>query len=386
MTISENIEFIESGSAVAALSALISDLKKSDYIALDTEFTRVKSYYPLFDLLQLQIGPKSYIVDPLACDLTPLFKALNTTEALVLMFSCREDLEVIYRYCKSHDVKPALPRRIADIQILQAFLNISFTQGLQSSLLERLGIDLDKSETLSDWSARPLSDAQLSYAANDVIYLEALYKACLNTVACDDIRLKWFFRQMEETLEEAQIEIEPELIYMYIQGAGSLTAKQLKTLYYISTKREIFARSHNIALGRICSNKCLVQVAVATPLTFQGLASCKLKWGAIRQHGNTLIGWVKEALSHDEYEILKQPLDFVVNTKEGSDEARRLKFILDTKARAHSIRPELLLQKSYVYEYLYDLRKPQILARVHLKGSWRQECVGIIEAKALKKD
>ena len=226
----------------------------------------------------------------------------------------------------------------------------------------------------------------MSYAANDVIYLEALYQACLNTVACDDIRLKWFFRQMEETLEEAQIEIEPELIYMYIQGAGSLTAKQLKTLYYISTKREIFARSHNIALGRICSNKCLVQVAVATPLTFQGLASCKLKWGAIRQHGNTLIGWVKEALSHDEYEILKQPLDFVVNTKEGSDEARRLKFILDTKARAHSIRPELLLQKSYVYEYLYDLRKPQILARVHLKGSWRQECVGIIEAKALKKD
>lgn len=382
MSFPKNIEIIDNEGALAALSSLIASLDAGDFISLDTEFTRTQTYYPIFDLLQLDIHGVSYLVDPLNFDLSQLFSSLNKSKACILMFSCREDLEVIYHYCKSRNLQACLPARIADIQLLQSFLGISYSQGLQSSLQERLNISLDKSETRSDWSVRPLSNAQILYAACDVAYLEDLYKNLLS--ACDekDKRLQWFFMHMHDLILQAQKEIAPENIYMHVSGAGSLTSRQLQILSYLCYKRELFVREHNVAVSRVLSNKCIVQVAVATPLTSQGLASCRLKWGAIRQYGKVVISWVKEAIAKTDYAVLKKPYDFAVNTKEGADEARRLKHLLEEKALANNISPELLLQKSYIHEYLYMQRKGGVS---QLEQGWRALCVGTIDNEYLKK-
>lgn len=382
MSFPQNIEIVDNEGALEALSSLISSLNTNDFISLDTEFTRIKTYYPIFDLLQLNIKGISYLVDPLNFDLTDLFKALNNSKACVLMFSCREDLEVIYHYCKEHKLSKCLPANIADIQLLQSFLGISYSQGLQSSLQERLNITLDKSETRSDWSIRPLTNAQILYASCDVAYLEDLYKNLLSSCDENDERLQWFFMHMQDLIVQTQKDIAPEDVYMYIQGAGSLTDKQLKILAFLCYKRELFVRENNVAIGRVLSNKCVVQVAVSTPLTSQGLASCKLKWGAIRQYGKIVIGWVKEALAKKDYAILKKPYDFVVNSKEGSDEARRLKYLLEEKALMHKICPELLLQKFYIHEYLYAQRKGEV---AHLEQGWRSLCVGTLNYEQLRK-
>ena len=382
MSFPQNIEIIDNEGALAALSSLIASLNAGDFIALDTEFTRTKTYYPIFDLLQLNIHGISYLVDPLNFDLSQLFSSLNKSQACILTFSCREDLEVIYHYCKIHNLQVCLPAKIADIQLLQSFLGISYSQGLQSSLKERLNISLDKSETRSDWSARPLSSAQILYAACDVAYLEDLYKNLLS--ACDkgDKRLKWFSMHMHDLILQAQKEIAPENIYMYISGAGSLTSKQLQILSYLCYKRELFVRENNVAVSRVLSNKCIVQVAAATPLTSQGLASCRLKWGTIRQYGKLVISWVKEAIAKTDYAILNSPYDFVVNTKDGADESRRLKHLLEEKALANKISPELLLQKFYIHEYLYARRKGGVS---QLEQGWRALCVGAIDNEYLKK-
>lgn len=382
MSFPRNIEMIDNEEALAALSSLIASLDADDFISLDTEFTRTKTYYPIFDLLQLNIHGVSYLVDPLNFDLSQLFYSLNNSKACILMFSCREDVEVIFHYCKSHNLQECLPAKIADIQLLQSFLGISYSQGLQSSLQERLNISLDKSETRSDWSVRPLSNAQILYAACDVAYLEDLYKNLLSTCEKNDKRLQWFFMHMRDLVVQAQKEIAPEDIYMYISGAGSLTSKQLQILSYLCYKRELFVWENNVAVSRVLSNKCIVQVAVATPLTYQGLASCRLKWGAIRQYGKLVISWVKEAIAKTDYVILKNPYDFVVNTKEGADEARRLKHLLEEKALAGKISSELLLQKFYIHEYLYVQRKGGVS---QLEQGWRALCIGSIDKDYLKK-
>lgn len=382
MIISKEIVYIDSLEELSALSFLLDSLNSSDFVSMDTEFTRTKTYYPRFDLLQLNIKGISYILDPISFDLRNVIKSLNNTKALVLMFSGREDIDVLSRFSKLNGITPLLPQRIADVQLLAAFLNLSYTQGLQSSLKDYLDVEVAKSETLSDWEKRPLTASQILYASDDVAHLENLYKKYLSFIKKEDIRLAWFFEEMQECANHTLRVIDPKDIYLSISGAGSLTKVQLQRLAFLAYKREIYAREKDVALSRIIPNKCIVQVAVNTPLTFQALASCKVKWGAIRQQGSVVIEWVKESLTLDLNTTLKAPFDSVVNTKDGSDESRRLKHELLMAAQKAQIRSELLLQKSYIYDYLYAKHRG---GKALIESGWRYECIGKIDFSKIKK-
>ncbi len=130
------------------------------FVALDTEFMRVDTFYPIAALLQIGDGKSAWLIDPLLInDWRPLSALLENPAVIKVVHACSEDLEVLLRLTGS------LPVPLFDTQLAAAYLNLGFSMGYSRLVQEVLNIDLPKGETRSDWLQRPLSETQISYAA-----------------------------------------------------------------------------------------------------------------------------------------------------------------------------------------------------------------------------
>ena len=150
----------------ASLARHCAEWRKLPYVALDTEFMRVDTFYPIAGLLQVGDGQRAYLVDPLVVkDWAPFAELLEDPAVTKVLHSCSEDLEVFLR------LTGALPAPLFDTQLAAGYLNIGFSMGYSRLVKEVLDIDLPKGETRSDWLQRPLSETQISYAAEDAQHL-----------------------------------------------------------------------------------------------------------------------------------------------------------------------------------------------------------------------
>jgi ribonuclease D len=142
-----------------------------DWVGLDTEFVRERTYWPQLALVQLAIGDHILLIDPLAPGMSEALRPLLAdASVLKVMHSASEDLVAL-----SHDCG-VLPAPLFDTQIAAALCGVGGGMGYQRLVQEITGVALAKGETRSDWLRRPLSAAQLEYAADDVVHLGALYR------------------------------------------------------------------------------------------------------------------------------------------------------------------------------------------------------------------
>jgi ribonuclease D len=163
------------------------------FVALDTEFMRVDTFYPIAGLLQVGDGVRAYLIDPLTIDnWQPLAALLENPAVVKVVHACSEDLEVLLRLTGS------LPAPLFDTQLAAAYLNLGFSMGYSRLVQEVLGIDLPKGETRSDWLQRPLSETQISYAAEDAVHLAEVFVSCgrncptTNTPGCWRTAPNWW--------------------------------------------------------------------------------------------------------------------------------------------------------------------------------------------------
>ena len=217
-----NIILVNTPDTLNSVTSLIDSLNESYCISLDTEFNRVTTFYPRLDIIQLCIQDKAYLIDVYAVDIKSLIVSLSSFKGKLLVFSGSEDLSILHREGQKLGLDKALCDNIIDVQLLMSFLNLGYSVGLQGTLLKYLDIDLPKDQTLSDWSERPLSDRQIEYAANDVFFLESLYKKLLSSVKSDDVRLSWFALEMKRFVKVLTKDTDKELLYTEVPGAGSL--------------------------------------------------------------------------------------------------------------------------------------------------------------------
>ncbi len=148
--------------------------RQQPFVALDTEFMRVDTFYPIAGLLQASTGEGAWLIDPLCIDdWTPLAALLDDRGVTKVLHACSEDLEVLLRLTGS------LPAPLFDTQLAAAYLNLGFSMGYSRLVQAVLGLELPKGETRSDWLQRPLSETQVSYAAEDVQHLAEVYQAQL---------------------------------------------------------------------------------------------------------------------------------------------------------------------------------------------------------------
>lgn len=192
--------FIES---IEDLAFLNQELLTKSYVGVDTEFRRTTKDNMKLALLQVNDGDEIYLIDSIAIsdpkdDVSFLF-----SESVIKIFhSCKEDLEAIYAWTNQKMIN------IFDTQVANAFLESDYSIGYQGLVEKRLGITLDKKETRSNWTRRPLSDAQLKYAALDVEYLIHLYKEQKEELIKSS-KLNWHNQDIERLIKNTFSEFSP---------------------------------------------------------------------------------------------------------------------------------------------------------------------------------
>lgn len=358
----------------------IRSLTDEDFISLDTEFVRINTLFPILGLLQLRFKNETYLVDPVALNIKDLVRTLTETKAAVLIFSGDEDLEILVKIARDNGFASLLPQKVYDLQLLAAFDDFLYGKGLNAYVKELVGAELEKDCTCTDWLYRPLSENQLIYAALDVEYLEEMYKLLYKRI--DEKRFSYFLAEMELKKADADIVYNPQTAYRQIKGAGLLKNDALTRLQYLCQKRLEFALKHDIALNHVITTGALCDVAKNSPLTLQGLASCGVKWGAIRQHGAMIIEWIKESLTLPERSDLLLPINYFAHKRELKDAFKRLKRYLEKCAHDAGIAPELLAAKKYVYDYFL---KKYLNEVPYLEFSWRKNVVADINNLNLPK-
>jgi len=377
-----NIKIVHEKEDFKSLANIINSLTEHNFISIDTEFIRNKTYYPKLYILQLCIKGEVYIVDTTSkVDYKPFYEALVNTKATALVFSGREDFEILRFECKKVCLDVFLPENCVDLQLLLAFLNISYSQGLQAAIKEQLDIELIKDQTLSDWSLRPLSDEQLDYAANDVLYLEQLYKKLLDRAEKNDPRLTYFKMEMKRFIKSIDVDLIPETAYVNIAGAGALNVKQLNILKHLCMKRAEIALTKDEALNRIITTKALCKIAQCRKLNHKNLIDYGMKFGAIRAYGDDVIRWFSEAIKLSVDTGIKMPFDYFSCNKAYSGKFKELRHHLKKVACDIKICPEIICNKNLCNDYFYALsekRAPIILS------SWYKDVVGEIDLDKVK--
>ena len=224
------------------------------FVALDTEFMRVDTFYPIAGLLQIGDGVRAYLIDPLTIDnWQPLAALLENPAVLKVLHACSEDLEVLLRLTGS------LPAPLFDTQLAAAYLNLGFSMGYSRLVSEVLGIDLPKGETRSDWLQRPLSETQISYAAEDAVHLAELFTV-LRPRLSDD-KYAWVLEDGAELVAALRREVEPESLYRDVKLAWKLAPQQLAVLRELCAWREREARARNQPRNRILREHSLWPLA-----------------------------------------------------------------------------------------------------------------------------
>jgi ribonuclease D len=239
-------------------------LAGSRFLALDTEFVRESTYYPELCVLQVANDDIVVAVDCLApIDFEPLFNALFADDAVWVLHSARQDLEVLANRAGR------LPKTLIDTQVAAALLGSPLQLGLQAMLREILGIEIGKEHTRADWSRRPLPEAELRYALDDVRYLLRAWRE-LETRLESAGRRGWIEEDCRRSLA---IPIQPDAatILERTKGAGGLKGKRRAAALGLVAWRE--ARAQHVDRPRrwILADETLVRIATALPQTIEEL-------------------------------------------------------------------------------------------------------------------
>ncbi len=244
----------------------VDELSTASAYAVDTEFHRERTYFAQLALVQLGWDDRIVLVDPLAVDIAPLAKVF-AGDGLAIMHACRQDLEVLERHCGR------LPARMVDTQLMAGF--VGYVTPSLASLVEReLGARLPKADRLTDWLRRPLSEAQLRYAASDVAHLVEI-EARLRARLEDRGRLSWFDQAMEELLAESRGPRDPNEAWRRIKELRHLKGRDLGVARRVAAWRERRAAETDVTPRFVLSDLAVVGVAVAKPASIDELRAIR---------------------------------------------------------------------------------------------------------------
>lgn len=266
------------------LVAFCDQVRDAAWLAVDTEFKRESTYYPELCLVQVGTASIAACIDTIAIDdLSALLDLLWDNRILKVMHAASQDLEIFYQ------LKGSVPGPIFDTQLAAPLLGYQDQIGYGNLVREMLGITLDKSQTRTDWSRRPLSDAQLDYAAGDVIHLAAIYPQMRDTLAQRG-RLDWLQGDFERLCAEQRFAPDPDNAWKRLKAARKLRGGRLAVLIALARWREEQAINSNRPRKWILKDDSVVDVANQLPASEDALSRISsLAPKTLQRHGKTLL-------------------------------------------------------------------------------------------------
>ncbi len=272
------------------LHDLCNQLADSEWLALDTEFLREKTYYPRFCLLQIANDHIAACVDPLKIDDFSALMPLLTDPSITKVFHAgRQDLEIF------HQLWDTLPTPLFDTQLAAMLTGYGDQIGYAPLVQKLLNVSLDKSHSRTDWSLRPLAKEQHRYALDDVIYLGKIYLK-LKTELEHLGRTHWLADDFKTLTTAATYQINPQQQWQRIRGRQHLKGVQLAILQSLARWRELVAIERNKPKGWILKDDVLLELARRKPKDKIALSRTRgLEKHAIERHGDTLLKLINDS-------------------------------------------------------------------------------------------
>lgn len=271
------------------LTGLYAQLKGSEWLAVDTEFIREKTYYPKLCLIQVCNGEVAACIDPLKlADLGPLLEILYDGSILKVLHAARQDLEIFL-----HDYHQ-LPMPVFDTQPAAALLGEGDQVGYANLVKQLLNVELPKDQSRTDWSQRPLDEQQLRYAFDDVVYLGRLYLHMRGHLF-DRERLQWLAADFATLADPHTYYPDPQSMWKRTKGKQVLRGRQLAVLQKLAAWRELKARERDLPRKWLLKDEVMIELSRRMPRDATGLSKIRgLEPGQIRREGETLIELISE--------------------------------------------------------------------------------------------
>ncbi|ATZ67331.1 ribonuclease D [Acinetobacter haemolyticus] len=345
------------------LAVLLHKMEHCSTYALDTEFIKVDTLYPKLGVCQINLDGQVALLDGTVLDLTHFWdKVFNAQQNI--FHACSEDIDLIYHYA---DQKPL--HNIFDTQVAMAFLGNGLQVSYQNALKTYLDIEIEKDQTRSDWLARPLTPQQISYAANDVLYLPRLAEALKR-----DLQSKGIYHYVLEDCQNLTKEIgtDTPLAKLYTDiGNYRHSRRELMQLQQLSIWREQITKAMNQPRSFILKNATMIDLVEKNPRNTFQLAQVKdIRPNVVREHGKMILELLKFLPPEDEW-----PLRIARPIKNNSKElAPKVDQLIDGIVNQTSIPKEVLLRKKWlhaIYEHVVFGLDEQVLPD-YLLG-WRYE-------------
>jgi ribonuclease D len=356
------------------LAGACARLATAPYAAVDTEFMREQTFWPKLCLVQIAADSAEVLIDSQApsLDLTPLFDLMVNEKVLKVFHSARQDIEIV------HHLAGIIPHPIFDTQV--AAMVCGFGEAVSYSMLVKrlLNRNLDKTSRFTDWSRRPLSERQLTYAIGDVTHLRDLYPK-LKAQLDQSERASWLNEEMAVLTDPATYELHPEQAWRRLKMRIK-TPKALAVLMELAAWREREAQTQDVPRARILKDEALYDIASQTPRTQEDLGSLRtLHNGFARSmRGRAVLEAVARGLERDPKTIPPiergEPMP-----PEAQAVVDLLRVLLKARAGSHGVAPKLIATS----DELEEIARSDDTDVPVLRG-WRKKLFGD-DALALKR-
>ncbi|MCW3477275.1 ribonuclease D [Limobrevibacterium gyesilva] len=355
------------------LDALCTRLRGERFVTVDTEFMRERTYWPELCVVQLAGDNEVAVVDAQApgIDLAPLGALLADTDVEKVFHACRQDIEIFVQ--RFGDV----PRPLFDTQVAAMVAGFGDQVGYDALVSSLTGGHIDKAHRFSDWAARPLSAAQITYAAADVTHLRQVYEKLRARLEKDN-RLEWVAEEMALLADPATYQPDPDSMWERLRPRTN-NRRMLAVLRAIAAWREREAQRSNIPRQRMLKDEALLEIAAIAPGTIEELARARgvTRGFADGRMGASLLAAIAAAKALPDDALPPAP-----SHREGPKPSPALvsllKVLLAAKCEEHHVAAKLVASSDDI-DRLATEDKPDIQA-VH---GWRHDVFGA-DALALK--
>lgn len=348
------------------LRELIEHARRSGSVALDTEFVWERTYYPQLGLIQLAISDEDcYLIDPLAIkDLSVLGSLLADPAIVKILHDAPQDLTILSR------ATGAVPAAIFDTRVAAGFAGLSATISLADLIATLLDIELLKTQTRTNWLARPLDPSQIDYALDDVRYLSAVRVLLMSRIVVPEI--KGWLQEELTLIGKPQNIIDDRVRFRKIKGTSSLNREQLAILRELTAWREREARHANRPRGHIISDtnlRSLAQkhISSETELAQANLLSPK----KLKRYGHAIVTCFLAASATTSENLPETERPLRLTPKEKSVYERLVGYV-HLKCDLQGLDPQLVGSATELRQLAKNLTSADIGLPPRLTGGWRK--------------
>ena len=324
---------------------------------------REKTYYPELSLIQIATEADAWCIDPLAItDLSPLGSIFLNRDILKVFHAASQDVEILYYQFGE------MPGPVFDTQIAASMLGQGEQVGYGNLVKATLNIELEKTQSRTDWSRRPLSAAQLSYAADDVIYLCKVYTKLSQTLS-DKGRMQWLDADFAKLESTSNFDFDANALLKRVKGHQRLRPRQLAIVREIAGWREIRAKQINKPRRWVLGDEIVLDIAKQQPSNIEELSQIRgLHANIAKHHGEKLLHCIAEGQAAEEEDLPRPPKKKKLKAEQ-SVLVDMLMGIISYAAFKADISPSLLATRK-------ELEKVVLGEDSALMSGWRNELAG----------